>query len=119
MLVEKTAKDNLVQLVPLKLLVAKPLTIKAMTVISVIRLHINPEIIALNERISSLTLKINNRPDLNTSFVRDRISLYGKKTKILQKRTSQFVQQWWNASYDEYLSGTEFKEKDTTPLFNI
>lgn len=77
------------------------------------------ETVALNEKIAALTEQIAGHPDAHTDLVLERRRLYSKKAKRLEAKRSEFIKQWWEASYDEYIAGNDFSECDTTSLFNI
>ena len=77
------------------------------------------ETVALNEKIAALTEQIAGHPDAHTDLVLERRRLYSKKAKRLEVKRSEFIKQWWEASYDEYIAGNDFSERDTTSLFDI
>jgi hypothetical protein len=45
--------------------------------------------------------------------------LYSKKAKRLEAKRAEFVTQWWDVSYDDYIAGNDIAERDTTCLFDI
>ncbi|CAG8416255.1 unnamed protein product [Penicillium salamii] len=61
----------------------------------------DPNVISISERIARITQKIDH------------------KTKLRKKLLQKFKKDWWETSYDEYTSGNNFSEKDTTSLFDI
>ena len=77
------------------------------------------EIIALNEKIAELTKQIGGQPETHKDLVLERNLLYSRKAKKFRKKREEFVKQWWGASYDEYIAGNDFAERDTTCLFDI
>ncbi|KAJ5909042.1 hypothetical protein N7495_001724 [Penicillium taxi] len=77
------------------------------------------EIVELNQRIATLTKKIMGKPEAYKEVAIERSKLYSKKARALQVYKTQFVQKWWDTSYDEYVAGNNFSERDTTPLFEI
>jgi hypothetical protein len=77
------------------------------------------EVIALNESIAELTKQIGKQPDTHKSLALERCRLYSKKAKKLEVKRSEFVKEWWDASYDEYIAGNDFTEYDATCLFDI
>lgn len=77
------------------------------------------DVIAINKRISVLTLKIAGNPKAHKDLERERSQLYNRKAKRLRAWKSDFIESWWEASYDEYVSGNDFLERDTTILFDI
>ncbi|KAA8644962.1 uncharacterized protein ATNIH1004_009173 [Aspergillus tanneri] len=74
------------------------------------------EVVSLNERIAELTKQIAGHPELHKTLVVERNRLYSKKAKKLETKRSEFIAQWWDASYDEYIAGNDFTERDTTSL---
>ncbi|KAH2457205.1 hypothetical protein KXW63_002869 [Aspergillus fumigatus] len=86
---------------------------------SLIELEHDEEIIALNRRISELTDQIGGEPDLHKSLAAERSRLYTKKAKKLRAKRAEFIEQWWNSCYDEYIAGNRFTERDTTNVFDI
>lgn len=77
------------------------------------------DIITINERIAILTLKIAGRPEAHKDLERERSQLYNRKAKRLRAWKLDFIERWWDTSYDEYVSGNDFYERDTTILFDI
>ena len=77
------------------------------------------EIIALNKDIAKLTEQIGGQLDLHKDLVLERNRLYSQKAKKFRKKRADFVNQWWAAAYDEYITGNDFAERDTTCLFDI
>lgn len=77
------------------------------------------EIKAMNRRIAYLTSEIARMPQLHENLAAERAQLYSRKAKRLHAWKKDFIQNWWHSAYDEYISGSEFAERDRTPLFNI
>lgn len=77
------------------------------------------EIVAMNDRILSLTHKIAGKPEAHPDLTLERSRLYNRKAKRLRAWKLEFVGKWWEKSYDEYVSGNDFLERDTTLLFDI
>ncbi|GMG01327.1 unnamed protein product [Aspergillus oryzae] len=77
------------------------------------------EVILINQRISELTQEIRGRPDKHADLVSERSKLYTRKAKKLRTKRSEFIENWWNVCYDEYITGNDFLERDTTCLFQI
>ncbi|KAI9040418.1 uncharacterized protein KD926_008241 [Aspergillus affinis] len=77
------------------------------------------EILALNKQIAALTKQIAGRPTVHRDLDLERRRLYSRKAKKLEAKRSAFIAQWWEASYDEYIAGNDFSERDTTCLFDI
>ncbi|KAJ5366659.1 hypothetical protein N7541_000600 [Penicillium brevicompactum] len=77
------------------------------------------EIVKMNQRISHLTQEIAGRLEENRDLVFERARLYSKKAKRLLAWKKDFVKNWWDTSYAEYVSGNDFSERDSTPLFDI
>ncbi|BAE64526.1 unnamed protein product [Aspergillus oryzae RIB40] len=77
------------------------------------------EVILINQRISELTQEIHGRPDKHADLVSERSKLYTRKAKKLRTKRSEFIENWWNVCYDEYIIGNDFLERDTTCLFQI
>jgi hypothetical protein len=86
---------------------------------SLIEFEHDEEIIALNKSISELTDQIGGEPDIHKSLAAERSRLYTKKAKRLRAKRAEFIKQWWNSCYDEYIAGNRFTERDTTNLFDI
>ena len=42
-----------------------------------------------------------------------RTLLYGKKAKKLKAKQLQFITEWWETSYDKYITGNNFLGCDT------
>jgi hypothetical protein len=79
----------------------------------------NEETIETNLRIACLTKAISGRPKEHEELDRERSRLYSKKAKRLLAWKKEFIKQWWEKSYAEYVSGNDFSERDKTPLFDI
>lgn len=77
------------------------------------------EIIKMNQRIAHLTQEIAGKLEENRDLVFERARLYSKKAKRLLAWKKDFVKNWWDTSYAEYVSGNDFSERDSTPLFDI
>lgn len=77
------------------------------------------DIIAINDRIHNLTRAIDGKREDHNELVLERSRLYNQKAKRLRTWRSDFIERWWEASYEEYLSGNDFLERDTTPLFEV
>lgn len=77
------------------------------------------DIVAINNRIHNLTREIDGKPEDHPDLVLERSRLYNQKAKRLRAWRSDFIERWWEASYEEYLSGNDFLERDTTPLVEI
>ncbi|KAJ5110978.1 hypothetical protein N7532_001513 [Penicillium argentinense] len=77
------------------------------------------EVQSLIQRIRHLTSEISGKPHLHEHLAKERSQLYTRKAKLLAARKSEFIQEWWNSSYEEYVSGNEFTERDRTSLFEI
>lgn len=77
------------------------------------------DIVKMNQRIASLTQQIAGEPEVHKHLTIERSRLYNKKAKRLQAWKADFVRKWWDTSYDEYVAGNDFSERDTTPLFEI
>ncbi|CAG8151922.1 unnamed protein product [Penicillium nalgiovense] len=77
------------------------------------------EIVKINQRIAHLTQEIAGRLEENRDLVFERDRLYNKKAKRLLAWKKDFIKNWWDTSYTEYVSGNDFSERDPTPLFDI
>lgn len=77
------------------------------------------EIALINKRIVMLTEQISGKPKDHLDLAAERTKLYSTKANKLQARTSSFISEWWNASYDAYTAGNEFEEHDKTCVFEI
>lgn len=77
------------------------------------------EVILINQRINKLTQEIRGRPNKHVDLVLERSKLYTKKAKKLRTKRSEFIKNWWNICYDEYITSNDFLERDTTCLFQI
>ncbi|EER41728.1 conserved hypothetical protein [Histoplasma capsulatum H143] len=77
------------------------------------------EIVSINKRIVELTRQIAGEPDKYPILASERTTLYSSKARKLRSKRQHFIARWWAASYDEYIAGNEFNEKDTTSLFDI
>lgn len=77
------------------------------------------EIIALNKEIAKLTNQIGGQPDFHKDLAKVRTGLYSKKAKRLEAKRAEFVTQWWNVSYDNYIAGKDITERDMMCLFDI
>ena len=64
-------------------------------------------------------MQIAGQPDAHKNLVLECCQLYSKKSKKLEAKQSEFIKNWWEASYDEYIAGNDFSECDMTSLFNI
>ncbi|KAG0154230.1 hypothetical protein PDIDSM_1610 [Penicillium digitatum] len=84
-----------------------------------IEFEADPEVIKMNEKIRALTQEIDGKPDRHPNLCKERSTLYGQKAKLRRSHQEKLVQEWWSSSYDEYISGNDFSEKDTTSLFDI
>jgi hypothetical protein len=73
----------------------------------------------MNREIASLTSEIAGEPELHKELTAERAKIYSRKSKCLEAWKKEFIQNWWHAAYEEYISGNEFTERDTTTLFNI
>ncbi|QSS61739.1 hypothetical protein I7I51_03916 [Histoplasma capsulatum] len=60
-----------------------------------------------------------SEPDKYPILTSERTTLYSIKARKLRSKRQDFTASWWAASYDEYIAGNEFNEKDTTNLFDI
>lgn len=79
----------------------------------------DPETVALNQKIAALTEKIAGCPAAHPDLDSERRKLYGQKAKKLEAKRRDYIAQWWEGSYDEYIAGNDFSERDTTCLFDI
>lgn len=77
------------------------------------------DIIEIEKAISDLTHQIDGKPQDHKDLTIQRSKLYGIKTKRLQHWKDEFVKKWWDTSYDEYIAGNDFSERDSTSLFEI
>ncbi|KAH1336844.1 hypothetical protein KXX67_002465 [Aspergillus fumigatus] len=77
------------------------------------------EILRLNTRIADLSRRIAGQPSIHKSLAEERARLYTQKAKKLRAKRSEYISQWWNNSYEGYISGKGFSERDTTNLFEI
>ncbi|KAJ5235461.1 uncharacterized protein N7469_004629 [Penicillium citrinum] len=77
------------------------------------------EIKLINKRIHLLTSQISGQPLMHPDLDAERTSLYSKKSKLRLAWKKNFIQDWWDSAYDEYVSGNEFTERDCTSLFQI
>lgn len=77
------------------------------------------DIKSMNQRIAYLTSRIAGKPQLHKELAAERTQLYSRKSKCLEFWKKEFIQNWWLSAYDEYISGNEFTERDTTSLFSI
>jgi hypothetical protein len=77
------------------------------------------EIVKMNQRIAHITKEIARRLEGNEDLVSERNRLYSKKAKRLLAWKKDFIKDWWDTSYAEYVSGNDFSERDSTPLFDI
>lgn len=55
----------------------------------------------------------------NRDLVFERDRLYTKKVKRLLAWKKDFIKNWWDTSYAEYISGNDFSERDLIPLFDV
>ncbi|KAJ5932825.1 hypothetical protein N7516_007314, partial [Penicillium verrucosum] len=79
----------------------------------------NDEIVKINQRIAHITQEIAGKLEENRDLVFERARLYDKKAKRLLAWKKDFVKDWWDTSYAEYVSGNDFSERDLTPLFDV
>jgi hypothetical protein len=77
------------------------------------------EMIELYRRIDELTNAIGKRPHEHDNLANERAKLYNKAAKKRRTKKEEFIANWWNTSYDEYIAGNEFTERDQTCIFNI
>ena len=77
------------------------------------------KVIKINEKIAHLTEQIASKPKDHPDLAAKRTKLYSTKANMLEARTLSFISEWWNASYDEYMAGNEFEERDTTCVLDI
>ena len=77
------------------------------------------EIVAINQRIAHITREITGKLEENRDLMFERSRLYSKKAKRLLAWKKDFIKNWWDTSYAEYVSGNDFSERDSTPLFDI
>lgn len=77
------------------------------------------EVKGLHAEIELLTKRINGKPDEHPDLTQERAILYNKVSKRRRSKTQQFIEDWWKTSYDEYLAGKDFAERDPTCLFSI
>ncbi|KAJ9483843.1 hypothetical protein VN97_g9548 [Penicillium thymicola] len=77
------------------------------------------EIVEINQRIAHITQKIAGKLEENRDLVFERARLYNKKAKRLLAYKRDFIKNWWDTSYAEYVSGNDFSERDSTPLFDV
>lgn len=77
------------------------------------------EVVEINKKIADLTEQIAGKPKDHPGLTAERTKLYSTKANMLQTQTFSFITGWWNASYDEYMAGNEFDERDTTCVFHI
>ncbi|KAJ5639155.1 uncharacterized protein N7484_007017 [Penicillium longicatenatum] len=81
--------------------------------------HEREDIIEIEKAVSDLTHQIDGKPQDHKDLTIQRSKLYGIKAKRLQKWKDECVKRWWDISYDEYIAGNDFSERDSTPLFDI
>ncbi|KAM0107297.1 hypothetical protein ACP6JB_007115 [Aspergillus fumigatus] len=77
------------------------------------------EIKGLYAEIEILTKKINGKPNEQQDLASEREKLYNKVAKRRRSKTKDFIQNWWKSSYNEYIAGKDFTERDSTCLFSI
>ncbi|KAF4171743.1 hypothetical protein CNMCM8694_002087 [Aspergillus lentulus] len=77
------------------------------------------EIVALNEEIAKLIKQIRGQPDSHKDLVKVRTGLYSKKAKRLEAKRAEFIMQWWDVSFNNYIAGNNIAERGTTCLFNV
>ena len=77
------------------------------------------EIVEINQRIAHITQEIAGKLEENRDLVFERARLYNKKAKRLLAYKRDFIKNWWDTSYTEYVSGNDFSERDSTPLFDV
>ncbi|KAJ5741814.1 hypothetical protein N7533_011223 [Penicillium manginii] len=70
------------------------------------------EVQSIIQRIRHLTFEISGKPHLYEHLAKERSQLYTRKAKAS-------IQDWWNSSYEEYITGNEFTERDRMSLFEI
>ncbi|EKV12779.1 hypothetical protein PDIG_42150 [Penicillium digitatum PHI26] len=93
-----------------------PLQLNAATIE---KFQTDDEIVEMNQRIAHMTQEIAGGLEENRDLVFERARLYSKKAKRLLAWKKDFVKNWWDTSYAEYVSGNDFSERDSTPLFDI
>ncbi|EKV15317.1 hypothetical protein PDIP_40770 [Penicillium digitatum Pd1] len=93
-----------------------PLQLNAATIE---KFQTDDEIVKMNQRIAHMTQEIAGGLEENRDLVFERARLYSKKAKRLLAWKKDFVKNWWDTSYAEYVSGNDFSERDSTPLFDI
>lgn len=77
------------------------------------------DVININQEISSLTKKIGGNPAQHEGLSIERAKLYNKKAKLRHSWRTEFVKEWWSASYSQYVAGDDISDRDTTNLFDI
>lgn len=77
------------------------------------------EMKAIYCQIHELTQKISKEPHENQFLVGERTKLYTKAAKIRRSKKLEFIKNWWSSCYDQYITGEEFEERDSTCLLNI
>jgi hypothetical protein len=86
---------------------------------SVAEVERDPQMIAIYQQIDILNRKIGGNPHGHLELVAERAKMYNQAAKTRRAKKGEFIQNWWKESYDEYIAGNEFTERDSTDLFDI
>ncbi|KAJ5987716.1 hypothetical protein N7481_002926 [Penicillium waksmanii] len=62
---------------------------------------------------------MSGQPLMHPNLDAERTSLYSRRSKLRLAWKKNFIQDWWDSAYDEYISGNEFTERDKTFLFQL
>lgn len=69
--------------------------------------------------VAELTRTIAKAPHEHQDLVHERARLYTKAAKIRRAKKAEFIKDWWESCYDEYIAGNEFEDRDSTNLLDI
>jgi hypothetical protein len=86
---------------------------------TVVEVENNPIMMGIYQQVDILNRKIAGDPDKHEDLVAERAKLYNKAAKLRRAKKGEYIENWWKTSYDEYILGNEFTERDTTDLFDI
>jgi hypothetical protein len=86
---------------------------------TVVEVENDPRMMGVYQQVDILNRKIAGDPDKHEDLVAERAKLYNKAAKLRRAKKGEFIKNWWKSSYDEYILGNEFTERDTTDVFDI
>jgi hypothetical protein len=86
---------------------------------AVAEIETDSEMLEIYQKIDELTRRIASRPHENSLLAAERAVWYNKAAKKRRAKKQEFIKTWWTTSYDEYVAGNSFDERDTTNLFDI